>query len=547
MTIRRFVVLFAAFSLFGAVALSFSHVAGAADDGNALLAKHRAFVGWQFDDGTLTSWRSTTKWKARATPAPSETPDPDATPTPAFVINSVRRGALYHETHMRENGPYSGDEGFTGRVFWRANENGFVVTVLEDAVRQAISLNAIEDEAVSKLPGTMHGSAKVGDTDVQIVRVQPSPGFPVDLYVDSEGAYRRAVVSPDDAEYRITIDIDKYIDALPGKKVVGQYHYGRAGSYIVDKFEANVPISDQDLVPPKPRATWTFGPPEPFPIELHRYTAIYGNSGASAVQVHASVNGHDGTFILDSGSSGILLFGGFARNLNLEKLGASASSGVNGNLIRTDMVRIDSLALGPNVLHNVIAAQSRGSSFPGEDGLIGFDVLARAIVDVDLDALRMTIFDPAKYATSLKKGAAAIPIDLTDFVPQMHITVGNGIDVFTIIDTGNSLEVLLSEAFRSSGKVVGLVPRIEFGGGVSADDTEYLGGVDGSSPYPVPCTRLNHMSVGPYPYENGRVCFGPVRAFGQKGGLLGIDFLKHFNWTFDYPDGKLILTPNGIK
>jgi len=545
MTIRRFVVLFAALVLFGAVALSFSHVARAADDGNALLAKHRVFVGWQFDDGTLTSWRSTTKWKPSATPAPSETPDPDATPVPAFVINSVRRGPLFHETEMRENGPFSNDEGFTGRVFWRANENGFVVTMLEDAVRQAFAVNAIEDEAVSKLPGTARGRAKVGDTAVQIVRVQPSPGFPVDLYIDSEGAYRRAVVSPDDAEHRITIDIDKYFEALPGKKVVGQYHYNRAGSYVVDSFEPNVPVSDQDLVPPQPRATWTFGPPEPFPIELHKYSAIYGSSGASAVQVHASVNGHDGTFILDSGSGGILLFGGFAKSLNLEKLGASASSGVNGNLIRTDTVRIDSLALGPNVLHNVIAEQSRGSSFPGEDGLIGFDVLARAIVDVDLDAQRMTIFDPAKYAPSVKKGAAAIPIDLTDFVPQMHITVGNGIDVFTIVDTGNSLEVLLSEAFRSSGKVVGL-SQIQLGG-VAVEDTEYLGGVDGSSPYPVPCTRLNHMSVGPYPYENGRVCFGPVRAFGQKGGLLGIDFLKHFNWTFDYPDGKLILTPNGIK
>ena len=33
----------------------------------------------------------------------------------------------------------------------------------------------------------------------------------------------------------------------------------------------------------------------------------------------------------------------------------------------------------------------------------------------------------------------------------------------------------------------------------------------------------------------------------KKGGLLGIDFLKHFNWTFDYPDGKLILTPNKVK
>ena len=540
MSIRLFAI------LLGALAFALAP-AGAADNGDALLAKHRAFVGWTFGDGTLTSWRATTKWKPSASPTPSGTPDPEATPAPAFVINSIRRGSLYHKTQARENSPFSFDSGFTGRIFWRANQNGFVVTVLEDAAREAFTLNAIEDEAVSKLPGTARGNAKVGDTDVQIVRVQTGPGFPVDLYVDSEGAYRRAVVSPDVAENRTTIDIDKYIEVLPGKKVVGEYHYGRRGSYVVDKFEANAAVSDQDLIPPKPRATWTFGPPEPFPIELHRYTLVYGNSGASAILVRASVNGHEGTFILDSGSGGILLFGDFARSLNLEKLGASASSGVNGNFIRTDMVRIDSLKLGQNVLHNVIAEQSSGSGSPGEDGLIGYDVLANAIVDVELDADRMTIFDPAKYAPTVKKGAAAIPIDLSDFVPQIHITVGNGVDAFTIIDTGASLEVLLSEALRASGKVLGLTGQIQVDRGVTMDDTQYLGGVDGTSAYPVPCTRLTHISVGPYPYENGRVCFGPERAFGAKGGLVGFDFLKHFNWTFDYPDGKLIFTPNRIK
>jgi hypothetical protein len=541
MSIRLFAI------LLGALALTLAP-AGAAENGDALLAKHRAFVGWTFGDGTLTSWRATTKWKPSATPTPGGTPDPEATPAPAFVIYSLRRGSVHRETQMRENSPFSFDAGFTGRVFWRANENGFVVTVLEDAAREAFALNAIEDEAISKLPGTARSSAKVGDADVQIVRVQPGPGFPVDLYVDSEGAYRRAVVSPDVAENRITIDIDKYIEVLPGKKVIGEYHYGRGGSYVVDKFEANAAVSDQDLTPPKARATWTFGPPEPFPISLHRYTPIIGNTGASAIFVRALVNGHEGNFILDSGSGGIFLFGDFGRSLNLEKLGASASSGVNGNLIRTDRVRIDSLALGSNVLHNVIAEQSRGPGFPGEDGLIGYDVLANAIVDVELDAERMTIFDPAKYAPTVKKGAAAIPIDLSNFVPQIHIAVGNGVDVFTIIDTGDSLEVLLSDALRTSGKVIGLTSRIQLGvGALAIDDQQYLGGVDGTSPYPVPCTRLNHISVGPYPYENGRVCFGPVRAFGTKGGLLGFDFLKHFNWTFDYPDGKLILTPNRIK
>jgi len=32
---------------------------------------------------------------------------------------------------------------------------------------------------------------------------------------------------------------------------------------------------------------------------------------------------------------------------------------------------------------------------------------------------------------------------------------------------------------------------------------------------------------------------------GHRGGLLGYDVLKHFNWTFDLPQNSLVLTPNG--
>jgi hypothetical protein len=89
------------------------------------------------------------------------------------------------------------------------------------------------------------------------------------------------------------------------------------------------------------------------------------------------------------------------------RLGAKVAR-LGGSSHEPDIVRIDSLALGSNVLHNVLAAQSREPGFPGEDGLIGFDVLASAIVDVDRDFQQMTIFDPAKYAPRLKKGFQSI-------------------------------------------------------------------------------------------------------------------------------------------
>jgi len=552
--VRLFAVFLVTFALCGA-SLSLLREAGAADDGNALLAKHRAFVGWTFGDGTFTSLRSTTKWhpKAKATPSPDATPLADATPSPDdtrtaavdFTTVSVQRGALYRSTNATAS--VSNDNGFTGRVFWDANENGFVVTVLGDRARRALSFNMIDDEAISTLPGTLRGSEKLGDTDVQIVRVKPDQGSPVDLYVDATGAYRRFVISPDSANQKTTVNIDRYIEALPGKKVVGEYHYGSAGSYVVEKVEANVPVADADLQPPPPRATWTFGEPAPVPIEIIKHSSIVGEGGGRAVQVRASINGHEGTFLLDSGASELLLFSPFADSLGLKRLGGSGYSGVNGGFVRSDIVRIDELKVGNNTLHDVIAARSRGGSFMGVDGILGYDFLARALIDVDTAGHTMMILDPAKYEATIEKTATAFPVDLTTRQPGIQITVGNGAVAHPIFDTGDDFLVLLSDTMRQSGKIAALSATIKYNNGMEREQRITFGGVDGGASQSAPCVRLTKMMVGPYPYENGEVCFGSARVFGEDGGLVGFDFLRHFNWTFDYTHGRLILTPNGIK
>jgi len=44
---------------------------------------------------------------------------------------------------MRENSPFNSDNGFTGRAFWRANQNGFAVIMYESAARRALLLNSL--------------------------------------------------------------------------------------------------------------------------------------------------------------------------------------------------------------------------------------------------------------------------------------------------------------------------------------------------------------------------------------------------------------------
>jgi hypothetical protein len=56
---------------------------------------------------------------------------------------------------------------------------------------------------------------------------------------------------------------------------------------------------------------------------------------------------------------------------------------------------------------------------------------------------------------------------------------------------------------------------------------------------------LNEIVIGPYKNQKVETCFGSAKVFGRDGGLIGFHFLKHFNWTFDYLESKLVLTPNG--
>jgi Aspartyl protease len=528
----------------GAAALSLAFVsfggsAGWAADGSALLAKHRTFAGWTAGDGSLASWRIVRK-HVRSTSPSSDAKNPDDS---TYTLSEVRRGVLFRTTFG--GGALQEDEGFTGRAFWDTDYNANLVVHFEDRAREDITLNAIFDDVVSTLPAVDRGSAKIDDVTLGVARVAVPGGYTVDLYVAPDGSYRRAVLAPDGTS--LTLNIDTYAEALPGKRVIGTYHYGSGKPYTLVEVAGNVTLTDAELLPPHPRTHWTFVDGSSVPVNIVHRSVAYSDAGERALQVDASFNGHQGTFILDSGASGTLLFAPFAKALGLKVVGPAAFGGVNGKVVEGGWVKVDDLALGSNVLHDVLVTTSPNDGFPGVDGLIGFDVLAHALVDVDLDAGRMTILDPARFAPTIGKGASAFPVDLTTRQPRVHVTIGNGVDVKPMFDSGDDSTVLLSDLLRTTGKVVPLSSEITLADGETFQSSEVFAGVDGAGAFEAFCARINQMMVGPFRYENSKVCFGDPKAFDIDEGLIGFDFLRHFNWTFDYPEGKVVLTPNSIK
>ena len=538
-----FTAAFAAFALL--VAPHAAQPAGAADAAS-VLAKHKAYIGWTYGDGTLKTARITSDV---APPSPAPTPDPAATPDPFGKANrktvELRRELLYKAVTTAYGLP-QGSEGFTGSVFWRANENGQVVTRRLRDGRQALTSDIIDAEAFAEIPTAIRPDAALDGKMSTVVRLEPKTGVPADVYFDPEsGAMRGYVLEPDTPAERLTVHVVSYAEFAPGKKYIASVRVNESRRIErVTSFEPNVPVTDDDLHPPAATSTWTFGEPRPTPIEVVEHSALYTNSGARAVHVTLAVNGHVGHFLFDSGAGGMLMSGEFAKNAGVKELGRTAYSGVNGRGVAATIGRVDSIGIGGSTLHDVLVTLTKGGGAGGGlDGIMGYDVLAAAVVNVNLVNKTLTITNPNGYEAPVAQGAYAFPVDLSIFHAGVPVKVNQTVLPSVWLDTGDDFFVILPHELEK--KTVALANTITLAGGFTFEQTITFGGVDGSGSEAARCVRLNEIQIGPYRYQKALSCFAPNDAFGAEGGLIGFDFLRHFNWTFDYPHGKVVLTPNG--
>ncbi len=498
---------------------------------SAPLSRYAAFVG--SPETLVTTYRVVPK-----TPAPASSPT--SAPTPAAAAEreplepseetTYRRGALYHE--IGRGAGVSVESGFNGHSYWSSNENRYVVTALEDAARRAITSNALDSGGV--IPeGTATremGSETVDGTPADIVRVTPPGGMSADLAIDhATGALRRIVFDPEDRYRHATVHIIDYKEIAPGVRVPAHFRFGNGPQHELVRGAVQA-VSDAELAAPSPSSAWAFGNGDSVPIQVQRGTRI-----GRRVIVRASINGHPGDFLLDSGAGLILLYQPYARSLGLSMLGRTSYSGVAGGVNTARFARAETIAVGDNTLSNVVVAVSERdpSDKAPYDGILGFDLLAGALVHVDLVKGAVTFGDPTQFQPTIEKGAYAFPVNLADNTPEVLVKIGNYTTRATI-DTGDDHFATLSDNLITSGRLVSLPLG-----------TIYFTGVDGITPEPATCYKLNEISVGPYRYQGASVCLAKEAVFGKDGGLIGFDFLRHFNWTFDYTRSHVVMTPNG--
>jgi hypothetical protein len=463
----------------------------------ALLAKHKAFVGWQFGDGTFQTMRVT-----------GNVTDEKGKQTQTFVLLSD--GLLYNDgfTQLKRNGVTERD-GFTGNLFWQSNYNGFTTPVYGDYAKFLASVTILRNEGTTELPATYRGTKTIDGKQTGIVRVTLKNGDPIDLYVDQDtGAYVQATVDPDGA-YEETYHIRAYQDVLPGKKMVSSSTTGDDKSVTAfTRFEPNVAVTAQDLHPPAPLASWTFGDGTPFPFTMTHDRML----------VDATINGVKGRFLLDTGADSIVLDDEFADRAHAEVLNNSDQAYMLTGEVKTRLRKVQTVTLGNSTLHDAVAfSQAFTASQYGYDprdhfdGLIGFDLFAGAIVRLNVYDSTMAILDPNTDLSS-EKGLPII-MDLSQGSPIVPMTLNGSTSVNAELDTGSPGLIFFGPE---------LISKYHF---------KVFDG----------CANIGTLSIGPIVYAGESAC-----QYGLPANymLIGFDFLRHFDFVFDYPHARMFIRPN---
>jgi hypothetical protein len=484
-----------------------------ADDAADLLAKHKAYVGFTFGDGTiqtLTTTDARTLDKDNSVLGTTETKD---------------LGILFRSDVTDLARKSTSSTGFTGNIFWRSNENGITVPLIGDPAKLIFAENLFYTDAISAEAWTVGDTVQIDGGSYRIVHVTPPSALPIDLYVDpATGAFKRAVFDPG-GDYEMTLNVLAYADALPGKKIVSKWKFeGSSATHAYTHILANASVMGEDLHPPAQTATWTFANAQPFPIKITDTRLI----------VKAKFNGVEGTFIMDTGAAGFFMSDDFAQRAKIKELAHSEAQGIAGTL-KVRIGRADTFEVGGNTLANpIVTYGGKGIDQDAPDGLLGFDMLGAAFVTLDLVNSTLQFQDPATVDPDTIPGIH-VAVDLSSGQPVVPVKVNGTADLNALLDSGAPGPVLLPSDYISKNHLRMLIDD-SIQGYFASHVT--MGGVSGGYESDE-CGRVDTIALGPIVYQSPGAC--KSQSFTGDNGLVGFDFLKNFaQISFDYQHSGMI-------
>jgi hypothetical protein len=249
-------------------------------------------------------------------------------------------------------------------------------------------------------------------------------------------------------------------------------------------------------------------------------------------------------FLLDSGAGMTMINKSLADSIGLKDAGNLPAVGVGGIDVG-NFVKIDSLRLGRLTLLD-FAAGALDLGFAEQmliepiDGILGYDLFSRLIVDIDYPDEILSVYDPE--AGIYKGGADTVTCEIETNHPVVEAYVNDTVPGRFRFDTGsqNFLDLntpfveehdLLSHVVRELGKF----PMLGIGG--TSETTLAI---------------LKSFKIGDISLDNVITGFSNVEtgifAAENIDGNVGGGILKLFDIGFDYPNNRIYLTkPPGAE
>ena len=251
--------------------------------------------------------------------------------------------------------------------------------------------------------------------------------------------------------------------------------------------------------------------------------------------VDMEMNGESRTFIFDTGAGKSALTGEVCGELGLATVDSLEVTDVNGKTDGYPLVRIESL-LTPDGKINFRGVPAMRLPEPspfecfGADGLVGSDLLARFIVEIDGKAKTVTLTSAERAsAVSLRR---MIPFAKAG-MPIVALQAGRGNTLVCLFDTGCPGFLSLKNTDFEALRTAAAFEVTDEGYGEGSISVGGMGESDMSHR-----VRFPELGVGSTRFANVS-----AETATPPYTLLGVELLEYGKVTMDYPRGRFYFEP----
>jgi predicted aspartyl protease len=448
-----------------------------------------------------------------ATPAYSErveTYHTVAKGTP-FDSTATIRGSDFAIATTLAGDPYR--SGRSGGRRWRRTPSGVVRVVESDVQGDDLDRWPIAvlgfDFADCRVAGETHGDA------ASYVLEDRAPGdVPHWLYVDAKtGRLRREVTR--DGSRVVTFDFAD-VRTIDGVRRPYAWHVDGAGGpadvIVASIEERGIPISSVALPTSSPS---TFALANDRSVRLStRFTP------GRSIYVSVTIDGNKTEFILDTGTTQMLIDGGTAHRFGLTQI--------------LDHTTVGEFSAGPVTASDVpFLTAGLGQNFGGIEGILGYDFFRGYVVHVDyrdefVELIPHDRFEPAP-------GAVSIPISYAEGMPLAAGSIGAIAVDRLALDTGSPGVVLPTLLRERAGQTIDAKP-------LDSDRiVRYLEG-----PISVHVASVAKLALGEIDFTDVPAQIEHAERDSIEiplDGIVGTSVLSALDLWFDYDDGLLYAKP----